>query len=45
MPCMKLLGQRLTARDFGGRVAELHIRMAVMNGCTALGIAVTEVVG
>ena len=45
MHCMKLLGQRLTAREFGRQVAELHIRMAVMNGYTALGIPVTETVG
>ncbi|GLK65227.1 IS5-like element ISPko3 family transposase [Paracoccus kondratievae] len=45
MHCMKLLGQRLTAREFDCQVAELHIRMAVMNGYTALGIPVTETVG
>lgn len=45
MHCMKLLGQRLTAREFDRQVAELHIRMAVMNGYTALGIPVTETVG
>lgn len=45
MHCMKLLGQRLTAREFDRQVAKLHIRMAVMNGYTALGIPVTETVG
>ena len=45
MHCLKLLGQRLTARDFDRQVAELQIRVAVLNGFTALGIPVTEVVG
>jgi hypothetical protein len=34
--CMKLLGQRLMARDFGRQVAEVQIRIVVMNGYTAL---------
>ena len=45
MHCMKLLGQRLTARDFDRQVGEVQIRIAVMNGYTALGIPVTETVG
>ncbi|GHG99741.1 hypothetical protein GCM10010961_35830 [Pseudodonghicola xiamenensis] len=45
MHCVKLLGQRLMARDFDRQVAELQIRIAVLNGYTALGIPVTEVVG
>ena len=44
MRCMKLLGQRLMARDFDRQVAEVQIRIAVMNGYTALGIPLTEVV-
>ncbi|MGB3688855.1 MAG: IS5 family transposase, partial [Jannaschia helgolandensis] len=32
MHCMKLLGQRLMARDFDRQVAEVQIRIAVMNG-------------
>jgi transposase len=32
MHCMKLLGQRLMARDFDRKVAEVQIRIAVMNG-------------
>ena len=44
MHCVKLLGQRLMARDFDRQVAELQIRIAVLNGYTALGIPVTEVV-
>jgi hypothetical protein len=42
---MKLLGQRLMARDFDRPVAEVQVRIAVMNGYTALGIPVTEAVG
>lgn len=45
MHCMKLLGQRLMARDFDRQVAEVQARLAVMNGYTALGIPVTETVG
>tara|TARA_R110002073_G_scaffold159180_1_gene314408 strand:+ start:543 stop:1397 length:855 start_codon:yes stop_codon:yes gene_type:complete len=45
MHCMKLLGQRLMARSFDRQVAEVHIRIAVMNGYTALGIPITEAVG
>jgi len=41
----KLLGQRLMARDFDRQVAELQVRIAVLNGYTALGIPVTEAVG
>ncbi len=44
MHCVKLLGQRLMARDFDRQVAEIRLRTAVLNGCTALGIAVTEAV-
>lgn len=45
MHCMKLLGQSLMARDFDRQVAEIQIRVAVLNKYTALGIPVTEVVG
>jgi hypothetical protein len=45
MHCVKLLGQRLMARDFDRQVAELQVRIAVLNGYTALGIPVTKVVG
>ena len=44
MHCVKLLGQRLMARDFDRQVAEVQIRIAVMNRYTALGIPVTEAV-
>jgi len=42
---VKLLGQRLMARDFDREVAELQIRIAVPNGHTALGIPVTQTAG
>lgn len=45
MNCVKLLGQSLMARDFDRQVAEIQIRVAVLNKYTALGIPVTEVVG
>ena len=45
MHCMKLLGQRLMARDFDRQIAELQVRIAVLNDYTALGIPVTEAVG
>ena len=41
----KLLGQRLMARDFDRQDAEFQVRVAVLNGFTALGIPVTEAVG
>jgi hypothetical protein len=45
MHCVKLLGQRLMARDFDRQVAEFQVRIAVLNGFTALGIPVTKVAG
>lgn len=45
MHCVKLLGQRLMARDFDRQVAELQVRIAVLNGYTTLGIPITEAVG
>ncbi|SMO93262.1 hypothetical protein SAMN06265173_1269 [Thalassovita litoralis] len=45
MHCVKLLGQGLMARDFDRQVAELQIRIAVLNRYTALGIPVTKPVG
>ena len=45
MHCVKLLGQSLMARDFDRQVAEIQIRAAILNGFSALGIPITEVVG
>jgi hypothetical protein len=36
MRCEKLLGQRLMARDFNRQLAEFQVRVAVLNGVTAL---------
>ena len=44
MHCVKLLDQRLFIRDFDRQVAEFQVRVAVLNGFTALGIPVTEAV-
>mgnify|MGYP001082453932 CR=1 FL=1 len=45
MHCVKLLGQRLSARDFDRQVAEIQIRAAILNGFTALRIPETVTVG
>ena len=45
MHCIKLLGQSLMARDFERQVAEIQVRIAVLNRYTALGIPITEPVG
>jgi hypothetical protein len=38
----KLLGQRPLARDFDQQVAQIQVRIAVLNGYAALGIPITE---
>ncbi len=40
----KLLGQSLMARDFDRKVAEIQIRIAIMNRFSALGRAEIEAV-
>lgn len=45
MNCMKLLGQKLIARDFDRQTAELQVRIAILNRFIALGIPVTRPVG
>lgn len=45
MNCVKLLGQRLTSRDFDRQVVQVQIRAVVMNRFTALGIPVTVALG
>jgi hypothetical protein len=42
---VKLLGQRLMARDFDRQVAELQVRIAVLNGHTAFGTPITDAMG
>ena len=45
MLCVKLLGQRLMARDFDRQVAEFQVRAAVLNRFTTFGVPVIETVG
>jgi hypothetical protein len=42
---MKLIGQSLMARDFDRQVAEIQIRIAVLNRYTALGVPLTIAAG
>ena len=42
---MKLLGRRLSARDFERQVAEFRVRVAVLNGFTALDTSVRDAKG
>jgi hypothetical protein len=42
---MKLLDQRLMARDFDRQVAEFQVHGAVLNGFTVLGTPITELEG
>lgn len=42
MRCFKLLGERVTARDFDRQVAELQIKAAILNRFTALGTPLTQ---
>lgn len=43
MRCFKLLGERIMARDFDRQIAELQVRVAVLNRYTRLGTPVTVV--
>jgi len=45
MHCVKLIAQRLMARNFDRQVAEIQIHAAILNGFTALGIPNTVTVG
>lgn len=45
MHCLKLRGQSLMVQDFERQVAEIQIRIAVLNRYTALGIHVTKSAG
>jgi hypothetical protein len=42
---MKLIGQSLMARDFDRQIAEIQIRIAVLNRYTALGVPLTIAAG
>jgi hypothetical protein len=45
MRCLKLLGERVMARDFDRQVTEIHIRVALLNRFTLLGTPTTVVAG
>lgn len=45
MHCVKLWGQRLSARDFDRQAAEFQGRVAVPNGFTAIRTPITDVAG
>ncbi len=45
MHYVKLLDQRLSARDFDRQVAEIQIRAAILKDFTALAMPRTEAVG
>ena len=42
MHCIKLLGDKLSARNFQNQVNEMHARVAVLNKFTELGRPLTE---
>ncbi len=44
MHCIKLLGDKLTARNFLSQVNEIHAHVAVLNKFTELGRAHNQVV-
>ena len=44
MHCIKLLGDKLSARHFSSQVNEIHARIAVLNKFTELGRPHTQVV-
>ena len=41
MRCFKLLGERLSARDFDRQVAEVRLRGVILNRFTHLGAPLT----
>ena len=43
MHCIKLLGDKLSARSFDSQVNEIHARVAVLNRFTELGRPLTQV--
>ena len=44
MHCIKLLGDKLSARNFQSQVSEMHARVAVLNKFTELGRPHTQVI-
>lgn len=45
MHCVKLLGQSFSAKDFDRQVTEFQVRVAVLNGFTAIGRPIMEAAG
>lgn len=45
MSCVEPLRPRVLVRDFDRRLAEFHVRLAILNGYSALGIPVAELEG
>ncbi len=43
MHCIKLLGDKLSARRFDSQVNEIHARVAVLNRFTEFGLPLTQV--
>ena len=43
MNCIKLLGDKLSARSFDSQVNEIHARVTVLNRFTELGRPLTQV--
>ena len=43
MHCIKLLGDKLSARSFDSQVNEIHARVTVLNRFTELGRPLTQV--
>jgi hypothetical protein len=43
--CLKLMGQPLMARDLDNQVAEIQIRLVVLNCYAAVGMPITAPVG
>ena len=43
MHCIKLLGDKLSARSFDSQVNEIHARVTVLNRFTELGLPLTQV--
>ena len=43
MHCIKLLGDKISARSFDSQVNEIHARVAVLNRFTELGRPLTQV--
>lgn len=44
MHCIKLLGQRLTARNFDRQLTEVYVRVGILNRFTTLGTPITQAV-